>query len=349
MKVKPGHIVMLGSGETLPSSGKAHEYLAQASPDQPELVILETPAGFEPNSAAVAGKIKEFLDRRLQNYKANVQVIPARKRGTPNSPDNLETVRPMLMADEIMTGPGSPTYAARQMRKSLALRIMQAGLCLGKHIFLSSASTLAFSRFTMPVYEIYKVGEDLHWKDGADFLAPFGLKTAVIPHWNNNDGGTELDTSRCYLGQDRFQQMIEMLPEDVTVIGIDEHTALIFDFSLEQCKVLGNGTVTIMRDEEQVYESGSSFPISELGDWKLPELDELPAEEVELIQQAMEQRALANAEELKPTDEVVDLADERWDARNAKDWAQADKLRDELLDKGWKVLDGKEGYELEPV
>ncbi|MEM7348091.1 MAG: cysteinyl-tRNA synthetase [Chloroflexota bacterium] len=318
-------------------------------PDHPELVILETPAGFEPNSAAVAGKIKEFLDRRLQNYKAKVEVIPARKRGTPNSPDNLDTVRPMLTADEILTGPGSPTYAARQLRKSLTLRIMQAGLRLGKHIFLSSASTLAFSRFTMPVYEIYKVGEDLHWKDGADFLAPFGLKTAVIPHWNNNDGGTELDTSRCYLGQDRFQQMVEMLPEDVTVIGIDEHTALVFDFGLEQCKVLGNGTVTILKDEAEIYESGSSFPISELGDWKLPELDQLPAEEVELIQQAMAQKALAEAEELKPTDEVMTLADERWDARNAKDWAQADKLRDELLDKGWKVLDGKEGYELEPV
>ncbi len=340
---------MLGSGETLPSSGKAHEYLAQACPENPELVILETPAGFEPNSAAVAGKIKEFLDRRLQNYKATVEIIPARKRGTPLSPDSLDVLRPMLTADEIMMGPGSPTYAARQLRKSMALRIMQAGHGLGKHIFLSSASTLAFGRFTLPVYEIYKVGEDLHWKDGTNFLALFGLKTAVVPHWNNNDGGTELDTSRCYLGQDRFGQLVEMLPEDVTVIGIDEHTALVFDFGLEQCKVLGNGTVTILKDEEQVFESGSSFPISLLGDWRLPEVEELPAEELELIQAAMQQKQLDGAESVKPTNEITLLAEERWSARSAKDWAQADKLRDELLDMGWKVLDGKDGYELEPV
>ena len=339
---------MLGSGETLPSSGKAHEYIAKACPDQPHIAILETPAGFEPNSAAVAGKIKEFLDRRLQNYKAKIDVLPARKRGTPFSPDNLDVLTPLLTADEVLMGPGSPTYAARQLRNSLALRLMQAGHFLGKHIFFSSASTLAVSRFTMPVYEIYKTGEDLHWKDGANFLGTFGLKTAVIPHWNNTDGGSDLDTSRCYMGQARFEKLLEMLPTDVTVIGIDEHTSLILDFELGECKVLGNGTVTVIREDEQVYPTGSSFSLDELGEWHLPEADELPAEELAMIQAAMVERAQGEIQE-GPSAEVVALADERWAVRTAKDWAQADVLRDQLQEMGWKVLDGKDGYELEPV
>jgi cysteinyl-tRNA synthetase (EC 6.1.1.16) len=41
------------------------------------------------------------------------------------------------------------------------------------------------------------------------------------------------------------------------------------------------------------------------------------------------------------------LAEARWQARSAKNWAEADRLRQELLAQGWAMLDGKEGYRLE--
>ncbi len=40
------------------------------------------------------------------------------------------------------------------------------------------------------------------------------------------------------------------------------------------------------------------------------------------------------------------LAEQRWAARVAKQWAESDRLRDELAKQGWLVKDGKEGYEL---
>jgi cysteinyl-tRNA synthetase len=40
------------------------------------------------------------------------------------------------------------------------------------------------------------------------------------------------------------------------------------------------------------------------------------------------------------------LAEERWAARSAKDWAMADTLRQQLVELGWNMKDGKEGYEL---
>ena len=43
------------------------------------------------------------------------------------------------------------------------------------------------------------------------------------------------------------------------------------------------------------------------------------------------------------------LADMRWAAKQAKDWAGADSLRKELTSAGWNMLDGKDGYKLEPV
>jgi cysteinyl-tRNA synthetase len=47
--------------------------------------------------------------------------------------------------------------------------------------------------------------------------------------------------------------------------------------------------------------------------------------------------------------EIKALAEKRWTARTAKDWAAADALRKELAAAGWNMLDGKDGYKLEPV
>jgi cysteinyl-tRNA synthetase len=46
---------------------------------------------------------------------------------------------------------------------------------------------------------------------------------------------------------------------------------------------------------------------------------------------------------------ITALAEKRWAAKQAKDWAGADALRKELTAAGWSMLDGKEGYKLEPV
>ena len=47
--------------------------------------------------------------------------------------------------------------------------------------------------------------------------------------------------------------------------------------------------------------------------------------------------------------EIVALAQQRWEAKQAKDWSKADELRDSLLAQGWLVKDKKDGYDLEQV
>jgi cysteinyl-tRNA synthetase len=44
---------------------------------------------------------------------------------------------------------------------------------------------------------------------------------------------------------------------------------------------------------------------------------------------------------------IVALAQARWDAKQAKDWGKADALRDALLAEGWVVKDSKDGFDLE--
>jgi cysteinyl-tRNA synthetase len=43
------------------------------------------------------------------------------------------------------------------------------------------------------------------------------------------------------------------------------------------------------------------------------------------------------------------LAEKRWGAKKAKDFKTADALRAELTAAGWSMLDGKDGYKLEPL
>jgi cysteinyl-tRNA synthetase len=44
--------------------------------------------------------------------------------------------------------------------------------------------------------------------------------------------------------------------------------------------------------------------------------------------------------------EIQELGEQRWNARQNKDWDLSDRYRDELLAKGWIVKDGRDGFEL---
>ena len=50
-----------------------------------------------------------------------------------------------------------------------------------------------------------------------------------------------------------------------------------------------------------------------------------------------------------PPDTIKALAEKRWAAKQAKDFATADALRKELAAAGWSMLDGKDDYKLEPL
>jgi cysteinyl-tRNA synthetase len=48
-------------------------------------------------------------------------------------------------------------------------------------------------------------------------------------------------------------------------------------------------------------------------------------------------------------DEVQALGEERWQAKQARDWEKADALRTQLQEAGWQSLDRKDSYDLTPI
>ena len=80
---------------------------------------------------------------------------------------------------------------------------------------------------------------------------------------------------------------------------------------------------------------------------------ELSAEEAAGVWRAFRFIIEALGLTLPPVDEEVEvpaeiraLAEERWAARLAKDWAKADALRAQLAEQGWAMKDGRDSYQL---
>jgi hypothetical protein len=311
--------------------------------------ILETPAGFEVNSHWVASRVANFLEEHLQNFVLEMEVLPARKRGTDHSPDNPAIVKPLYRSRVVYLGAGSPTYAVRQLRGTLAWQIARARHRVGASLILASASVLSASAYTLPVYEIFKVGEDLHWTSGLDLLGPYGLNLALVPHWNNTEGGANLDTSHCFMGRARFQSLMDMLPDEVTVVGIDERTELMFELGQRTCHIFGPGGVTVIRGgSTEFFASEQSFPVTALGPFKAPE--RRPAGTPDAVWERIERDLVSDEEAWEsappPPEQVLSLVEQRRVARVHRDWEAADEIRDEIERLGWEVRDTADGPEL---
>ena len=170
-----------------------------------------------------------------------------------------------------------------------------------------------------------------------------------------------------------FAELVDLLPHDVTVIGIDEKTALLMDLTLGRCRVIGLGGVTLIHSGHRhaspgpdlrgtglaeiamqreshvhVYRNGQSFPLSEccpldhsLTLEGLPPLAWKQALEAKRRMDAGRQAAAqaAPVEADNASDQVQSLLAARQEARQRQDWPAADALRLQIAALGWQVVD----------
>ncbi|MGD0807947.1 MAG: cysteinyl-tRNA synthetase [Anaerolineales bacterium] len=341
-----GNVVFFGSGETSPTGGLVFQKLAGGFDKAFRISILETPAGFEPNSAQVAGRVADFLRTKLGEKSPRISVIPARRKGTPLSPDSPEILEPLPITDWIYFGAGSPSYTVRQLDHSLAWRMILAAWQQGATFVAASAAMIAVGAWALPVYEIYKAGEDPHWKPGLDLFGALGWKLILVSHWNNAEGGEELDTSRCFVGRERFQILLDLLPEGAVVLGLDEHTTLTIDWERGMGHVEGKGAATILKNgRELVHFSGGEFPLREIGEYSIP--SKPFGVEDDLWEDVLRKRASRDMTAVTPQ-EVLVLVRDRERIRNAGNYEEADSLRKKIEHLGWIVMDTPQGPVVKP-
>ncbi len=264
-KMGAGVLVLMGSGELTSTMVEVHKMLLRRHSGCPTAVFLNTPAGFQLNVDELSERARSYFRDRIGH---RLETASLRSRTDLETPEGQRALQLLRNADYILMGPGSPTYAVRQWKNTPVPKLFIRCLERGGTLVAASAEALTLGIRTLPVYEIYKVGEEPHWKEGLDVLGHFGFQAVVVPHWNNAEGGTH-DTRFCYMGMERFRILQSLLPETTTVLGIDEHTALILDAHLQQGSVCGVGSVTVRRlrspsepVQEWVFHSGESIPFS---------------------------------------------------------------------------------------
>ena len=251
-------LTIMGSGETSPTMVRVHKELLASFGKAASAVMLDTPFGFQSNADELTERAQEYFRSSVGHELgvASLRRIGDDALGYERAMEQLRT------ADYVFAGPGSPSYALRQWRQSDVPKVLTKKLENGGAVTFASAAALTLGAFTVPVYEIYKVGEDPVWLEGLDLVGALtGIKAAVIPHFNNAEGGTH-DTRFSYLGDDRLRLMEEQLPEGAIVIGVDEHTALQIDFEAATATVVGLGTVTVRREgTSTAWETGTSVAL----------------------------------------------------------------------------------------
>ena len=261
MSPKKGIIALMGSGELTATMVEVHKELLGSLVQPPQAIFLDTPAGFQLNVDQLSERAAEYF-RKHVGQQMLLASFTSKERCTEFEAE--QSFHKLRQANFILIGPGSPTYAVRQWQGTSIPAIITRQVEEGGCLVAASAAALTVGRFTLPVYEIYKVGQNLHWVDGVNILAHFGLDLVVIPHWNNAEGGTH-DTRFCFMGESRFRELESMLPEDVSVFGLDEHTACLIDFEHEEAVIKGLGGVTLRRrGEEIVFEKGERFSLEVL-------------------------------------------------------------------------------------
>ena len=265
----PRILAIMGSGETAPTMVTPHrEIVARLGNPTPRAVLLDTPYGFQENASEITQRAIEYFSHRVQ-----LTIEPAGFLG-PLAADQTQrtpiaeaaALSRVRTAGFVFAGPGSPSYALSVWKGSPVPEALATKLAEGGALVFSSAAALTLGRFSVPVYEIYKVGHPVHWLDGLDLMNAAGFEGScvVIPHYDNAEGGTH-DTRFCYMGDRRLAVMETMLPDDAWVLGIDEHTVLIVDLDARTVAVSGRGNLTVRRrGASQVFAAGQKLGLDAL-------------------------------------------------------------------------------------
>ncbi len=255
-----GRITLVGAGELMAAMSSIHRSAIKRLAKSPSAVFLDTTAGFETNADAISEKAVEYYAHHLQT---ELRVASYRHRDASAPSQVAAAVAAIRDANLIFAGPGSPTYAIRQWRDSPVWQAVVESFESGADLLFASAASIALGRYAVPVYEIYKAGEEPFWVEGLDLMSELGMSLAIVPHFDDNSGGDNYDSRFCYMGARRFDVLQERLPADVTILGIDAYTGVCFDPSTRTASVSGQGGLTLIGEAGvNCYEAGAEVPFA---------------------------------------------------------------------------------------
>jgi cyanophycinase len=194
---------------------------------QPHVVLIPTASGLEPGMPAVwnARGVAHFT-------KLNARVTPLHITEREHCYDEAH-LKALGEADFFYFSGGNPNYVVETWHDTPAWATLLARWKQGAALAGCSAGAMMLGSFTIRVRDAM-TGNTPKW------VPAMGLvhEVAVLPHF---------DRMRGFMGNDVFGGIIKTAPAHVTVVGIDEDTALVKLHDAWQ--VMGRQTVTLFDRE----------------------------------------------------------------------------------------------------
>ena len=330
-------------------------------------MLIDSPFGFQENVKQLSAKLEEFFQKSLS---VNIEMVSYRKTNEIGTVEYFKCLEKIRKSNFLFAGPGSPSYAIKVWEDTEFPEHFISLLENDGSLIFSSAAATTLGEYTLPVYEIYKVGEEPRWIKGLNILSAFEINATIIPHFNNKEGGNH-DTRFCYMGKTRFDKLRNSI--DSPIIGIDEHTGLVIDGESRLGEVYGIGKVTIISNNNEVeYSAGNKISFDEISKAKknkiIPIKKDLEIEEEyetktsiekasrlidknsvnrESINRILSQIKL-NIEELESKTEIIDplielVLEIRKELRLSGKFELSDYMRNEIEKLGIEINDKESG------
>jgi cyanophycinase len=244
-----GALALVGSGEYTAAMDETDRWLlgSLGGPASPMVAVIPTASALEEGQperwnalgvahfAALGARVTPLL--LLQRADAEVGATAEALRG----------------ADLFYFSGGNPEHLAESVEGTPAWAVIAARHRAGAVVAGCSAGAMMLGSHLLRVRQM-RDGQPPRWRPGLGLAE--GL--AVVPHF---------DRIRLFLRDDQFREVLVSRPEGVTVVGIDEDTALVRlpagGDGPRHWQVMGRQSVSVFDDEGRahVYQTGETVAL----------------------------------------------------------------------------------------
>jgi cyanophycinase len=245
-RLGPGALALVGSGEYLPQMAEVDRLLLGTVGGAGARVAL-VPAA----SGLELGVPERWNDLGAEHFRAlgaEVTPLPLIDRDDAQDPRIVAELR---RADLVYFSGGNPEYVIETLRDTPAWDAVAARFCAGAVLAGCSAGAMMLGGYTLSVRAVMR-GQAPRWVPALGLLPTI----VVMPHF---------DRMAEFAGEEVFRSILASAPDDATLVGVDEDTALIRQGVGEAARwqVLGRQSVSVFdrAGRRAIYQAGEVVPL----------------------------------------------------------------------------------------
>lgn len=247
LRYQPGAIALVGSGEYLPQMNEVDRLLlGTLGIPKARVALLPTASGLE------LGMPERWNALGAEHFAAlGADATPVMLINAADAQDQ-QIIAALVGADMYYFSGGNPEHVIETLRGTPAWEAIESGYRQGAVLAGCSAGAMLLGSYTLSVRSVMR-GQEPRW------LPAMGIVPGIVvmPHF---------DRVADFAGQEMFRAILASAPENATLVGVDEDTALVrapFD-GAASWRVLGRQSVSVFDGQgaRTIYRAGDQVPLA---------------------------------------------------------------------------------------